>query len=440
MDPSAGWAGLNWGGRRGFRWNEFLWALIFPARNHRITPTVPGLVLIGLALGTGSAAYNTSSNILFITLSLLLACLILSGVMSWLNVRGVCWRLLLQPPARAGQQTPVTLELWNRKGMLPTYGLWFELTARPAPAGPQRPEATFRATSAEIRAALARSDQATARAVISLRARLDPGGQTRLDWLFTPARRGVVRVDLASVGSLFPFGFLRKNRGTRLRREMIVWPAPVDYRFTGAVAAVHPAEGERVARAGASNDLLMLRRYQTGDSHRLVHWKASARLRQLMVRQFAAESAEGFFLWLTTPAAVWHRDEQFELLCRLAATLAEDLFTAGRLTGAAVNREAPLAIRRVRELESFLDRLAVLERDTGTPPPDTGAGGAETPRQKSSHEHQGAELQTQDPQLKAQNYDRGANPARSCRNLITFAPEGTRGVAAYLDGRKTATA
>ena len=59
-------------------------------------------------------------------------------------------KLLLAPPLRAGQEKPVTLELWNRKRLLPTYGLWFELTARPVPAGPQRPEATFRATSGEI--------------------------------------------------------------------------------------------------------------------------------------------------------------------------------------------------------------------------------------------------------------------------------------------------
>ena len=85
---------------------------------------------------------HLASNILFITLSLLLTCLILSGVMSWLNLRGACWRLLLQPPSRAGQKTPVTLELWNRKALLPTYGLWFELTARPVPTGPQRAEAT----------------------------------------------------------------------------------------------------------------------------------------------------------------------------------------------------------------------------------------------------------------------------------------------------------
>ena len=191
---------------------------------------MPGLVLIGLALGIGSAAYNTASNILFITLSLLLACLILSGVMSWFNLREVCWRLLLQPPLRAGQETPVTLELWNRKRLLPTYGLWFDLSARPAPVGPQRAESTVTTTSGEFRAACGRLEQVAAAHHAAAARPPRSGRPARLDWLFTPARRGSVRVELASVGSLFPFGFLRKSHGTRLQREAIVWPAPVEYR------------------------------------------------------------------------------------------------------------------------------------------------------------------------------------------------------------------
>ena len=417
---SPDWSGPGVRGRRRWRWSEILWALIYPSRTQRVMPTVSGVVLIGLALGIGSAAYNAASNILFITLSLLLACLILSGVMSWLNVRGVCWRLLLAPPLRAGQEKPVTLELWNRKRLLPTYGLWFELTARPVPAGPQRPEATFRATSGEIRAAFTRFEQSTAATVLPLRERLDPDGRTQMDWIFTPSRRGRVRVELTSVGSLFPFGFLRKNHGTQLQREAIVWPAPVEYRSARSAAPGRQTEGGRVARPGAGNDLLALRRYQAGDSHRLIHWKASARLRQLMVRQFAAESAEGFFLLLETPPGSWPRAEQFELLCRFAATLAEDLFTAGRLTGARVNIEEPMAIRRVRDLESFLDRLAVLEPEAENHPPEPSrrAGGRETSPDSSV----------------------GSPASRSRRNVITFAPEGTRGVAAYVDGEKSATA
>jgi uncharacterized protein (DUF58 family) len=139
-----------------------------------------------------------------------------------------------------------------------------------------------------------------------------------------------------------------------------------------------------------------------------------------MVRQFAAESAEGFFLWLETPPGSWPRTEQFELLCRFAATLAEDLFTAGRLTGARVNIEEPMAIRRVRDLESFLDRLAVLEPEAENHPPEPSrrAGGRETSPDSST----------------------GFPAGRNRRNVITFAPEGTRGVAAYVDGEKSATA
>ena len=394
--------------RRRFRWNELLWSLIYPARAHRITPTLPGLVLIGLALGIGSAAYNSSSNILFITLSLLLACLILSGVLSWINLRGVCWRLLLQPPVRARQETPISLELWNRKTRLPTYGLWFDLSARSRRAGPERAEATVTATSEAIRVAWTKAEQATARGTLHLRERLDPGAQARLDWMCLPDRRGRLRVELASVGSYFPFGFLRKNLGASLRREVLVWPAPVTYRSSPVAAARRTTDGEQVARAGTGHDLLTLRRYQVGDSHRLIHWKASARLRQLMVRQFAAESAEGFFLRVDTPPGRWPREEQFELLCSFAATLAEDLFTDGQLAGVAVNDQAPVMVRRVRDVEAFLDLLALLEWKPA--------------------------LESRDPKPEI------PYPARVWRQVITFAPDGLHGIAAFVDGEKTATA
>ncbi len=414
------WQGYAERRRAPLRWSLFLWDLIYPTRSQRIVPTVSGLVLIGLAFGIGSAAYNAANNILFITLSLLLACLILSGVMSWINLRRVRWRLQVPRPLRAGQEAPVALELWNRKRLVPVYGLWFELVARPLPRGPLRPEATIRANSGQIRAAFARLEQSTERAVLPQRERLDPGGQTRLDWLFTPARRGIVRVELTSVGSLFPFGFLRKSHGIRLRHDAIVWPAPVDYRFTRTAAAPRPAEGRRVARPGASNDLLALRRYRPGDSHRLIHWKASARLRQLMVRQFAAETTEVYFLRIDTPSGRWPREEQFELLCGFAATLAEDLFTAARLAGSVINHGPSLVIRRVQDLEAFLDQLAVLDRET--------AGGG-----LGSGENAGPGADSLGPPPAILEH-------KLRWHVVTFAPEAARGVAAYIDGQKTATA
>src|SRR5690606_5016601 len=85
--PSLDWSGpgARASERRELTWNRVLWALVFPKKRHRIALTLPGVFLMVLAMGIGTAAYNTASNILFITLSLLLACLLLSGLLSWFN-------------------------------------------------------------------------------------------------------------------------------------------------------------------------------------------------------------------------------------------------------------------------------------------------------------------------------------------------------------------
>lgn len=386
--------------RRVFSWKTLLWSLVFPPKRHRIGVTVPGLFLIGLSLGIGTAAYNAASNILFLTLSLLLACLLLSGLLSWFNFMGVCWRVRPLGPWRAGHETMVTLDVRNTKAWLPTYGLWFDFAAHPrAKAGAPPPDLT----KEKVREVLAAAEKAVTRGRIFLRERVEPRGETMLDWVHKPERRGEHTLALEAVGSFFPFGFLRKSVGTGQKITALVWPAQIDYQWHGAAVAAGGGAGRRTARAGVGEDLLALRKYASGDSHRLVHWKASARLGQLMVRQFAAESLDGFVLSLDSRAATWPRPEQFELLCSFAGTLAEDLFAAGRLQAVILNGGAPLETRRVRDLEAFLDDLARLE--------PLGADGRFNP----------------------------ARPAVA-RNLITFAPEGARGVTAYVDGVPTASA
>ncbi|HEY4302003.1 MAG TPA: DUF58 domain-containing protein [Candidatus Didemnitutus sp.] len=398
--PALGWQGPGSPDDDGpaFSWSRLLWALVYPVRRHRISATVSGAFLVLLAMGIGTAAYNTASNILFITLSLLLACLLLSGLMSWFNFMGVCWRFRPLPSWRAGHETLVAVEVENRKKWLPTYGLWFDFVVQPRRRDEMRPNEP----EPNVRAVLAAFEKDIVRGRLFTRERLEPSGNAVMEWAHKPVARGEATVALAAVGSFFPFGFLRKNIGSGLRQTVLIWPAQVEYEWRGAAAAQGGSQGRRTVRAGTGEDLLALRKYSQGDSHRLIHWKASARLGQLMVRQFAAESLDGYALEVAAGSDAWTRPDQFELLCSFAATLAEDLFAAGRLLAVRLDGGPWRDTRRVRDLESFLDDLAVLR-------PETVAAA------------------------------RG-DPAGHRRNVITFSPAGARGVTAHVDGIPTASA
>ena len=367
--------------RRRFSWRGVLWTLIYPQRSQRTGLTVSGLLVISLAMAIGVAAYNAASNILFLTLSLILGCIILSGVLSWLNFRGLTWRVEATPPWRAGQDHVIALVVKNEKRLLPSYAFWFEV--RLANGGETRE--------------------------LTLKQRLDPGAEARLETTVRPASRGEDQIELVSIGSLFPFGFLRKAMMLDVSEAVTIWPAPIEYRRHAVAAWQRTPSAEAMKRVGQGGDLLSLRRYQMDDSHRQIHWKASARLRQLMVRQMAAETGQGFSIWVDTSADQWPRAEQFELLCSLAATLAEDLFTAGRLRAAGVGQGALLPVRRLRELEVFLDQVSL----------------AKPVKAEGSQLRQAAAVKTQ----------RSAG-----RNLLVFEPDGARGVIARVNGETAATA
>ncbi len=358
--------------------------MVFPPSGQRTGLTTAGAMLILFSVAIGVAAYNSSNNILFLTLSLLLGCLILSGVLSWLNFRGLRWRLEIEPPLRVGVEHTVALAVRNDKRWLPTYSMAFELE-------------------------LAKNEVALP---VALAGRLDARHDARLIASVRPVRRGGDELRLIGVSSAFPFGFLRKTLPAFAARAVIVWPAVIDYRRINSAWWERSSLGETQRRLGQSGDLLSLRRYQAGDSVRQIHWKATARVRQFMVRQNAAESGESFSLWVDISKTHWGDREQFELLCSFAASLTEDLFKLGRLRAAAVGDDAWRPTHQSRDVEFFLDRLALAQ-----------------PASNEKARPVSKELVPQQPR---------GDRAR-LRNVIAFRPEGTRGVSAYVNGERTAT-
>lgn len=304
---------------------------LIPARFQKTKLTLTGWMLILVALGIGSAAYNTASNILFLTLSLMLSSLVLSGFLSLINFQKLAWRLKCPNHLQAGEVGVAEIDLKNSKRLFPTMSL------------------SFRIGTSE------RSKDAS----LYMPSALPAGASTRLEWTFTPQRRGACEVYLRGVASKFPFGFLNKSFGELQEHCVLVWPARTGYLFcTQASGRSYLSDVSRQA-TGLGSDLLNIRRYVPGDPPRLIHWKATARVNKLMVRQLAQEGERGFNLQIDPDQNLWS-EAQFERLCSLACSLADDLFHAGRLDSAHVIGEDHMAVRCMRDLHGFFDRLAEL--------------------------------------------------------------------------------
>jgi len=316
-------------------WKRILRQMIIPVKGQKTLPTFSGYILILLCLGVGVAAYNTASNILFITVSFLLSSLILNGVLSWLNFNRLRWAVFPQTPFRVGTPAQVRLEVENSKRFITTFSLWFDMVAK--------------SSSLKGRVPLGRQ--------------LKPESTVSLDWEFIPAVRGRECIEVKSIGSQFPFGYLTKMNPGHIKAEVVVWPERVDYAFKDFGGQKLAEAGRALKRKGDGEDLLGIRRYEKGDPCKHIHWKASARRGSLMVRELAEDRQDGYILAIDTSAVEWKDEAKLEMLCRFALSLAEDLFTRNQLNGTVINTGNVNWIRSISDLERFFDELSVVEPD-----------------------------------------------------------------------------
>ncbi len=307
--------------------------LVRPPRGHRTLPTRTGVMLIILTIGVGTAAFNTGQNILYLALALFLSTLLVSGMLSWLNFKGCRWRMETGRHFRAGAASPVYLRAENTKKRLPSYDLTFQL-------------------SAEL-------SEAVRELVLS--SALGPGEKTQLLWEFVPERRGRETLRVGGLVSRYPFGFLKKSIRDSLEHEVTVWPPRIPYQFTGGRPGQRWLHGEH-RRRGEGVELIQLREYRGGDSLKRIHWKASARMGRLQVRETLQEDHQAFALLVDPSSRVWSGAEQFERMCAFAGSLAEDLFQRDQLKAVHIAGVLSRSVGAIGDLYQFMDSLAELER------------------------------------------------------------------------------
>jgi uncharacterized protein (DUF58 family) len=103
-------------------------------------------------------------------------------------------------------------------------------------------------------------------------------------------RRGELPLGQLSLSSRYPFGLFRTWTNVPLRAAVLVYPKPAQH--APAPASVIAMEhGTRGAFGVGADDFVGPRPYRPGDSPRQLDWKALARERGLVVKQFGGDQS-----------------------------------------------------------------------------------------------------------------------------------------------------
>lgn len=211
----------------------------------------------------------------------------------------------------------------------------------------------------------------------ALESRTSPFGHrtsAELHYELTPPRRGVFPIGPFGVHIGDGFGLATSDLEFGSSQELVVTPQVVPLPESWLSVPAGSGEARLVQRRAAGDeDDVMTREYRSGDAKRRVHWRATARHGELMVRQEEQRSLPRARILVDT-VRVGYRDsiddlddsesEAFEWVVRMLASVTVHLRRSGFAVTIDETGDAQLAAHLTRRRtwgdEEFLSELAAL--------------------------------------------------------------------------------
>lgn len=271
--------------------------------------TLGGGICFAAACVIALASFNTGNNLLFMILALLLAAFVASAVFSSAMLSGLEIDLTVSARIFAQQQSRAVVTIRNKKRLLPAYAI----TIRPR------------------RARSRRGDDSAAPKISAFAPFIPARSALNIEASFIFPRRGLYNSLELEIVSEFPFGLLRRIQRATINADLLVFPALRACSAFPAVQALLGGGAERREK-GSGGDLYGIRRYAAGDPAKHIDWKATARTRELKVREFTHESVAQLSLFLDCrlggPGDDRARD-RFERAVSFCASLASESLNEG---------------------------------------------------------------------------------------------------------------
>ncbi|NTW00244.1 MAG: DUF58 domain-containing protein [Oscillochloris sp.] len=234
------------------------------------------------------------------------------------------------------------------------------------------------------------------------------GGRQRSRWLARTlcTMRGRFRLGPATLISGDPFGIVRLSRKVATTNEIIVYPQMVDLpHFRLPSAELPGGQSTRARTFNVTPNVATVREYLPGDSFNRIHWRSTARIGELMVKEFELDPSADIYLvldmqeravvrdmramqrsyeqasqrnsvpwWKRQPSErqgsiqVLESTEEYAVMA--AASLSRTLLAQNRNVGLIAwgqHREVIPAERETRQLFKILEALAILRAYSAQP-------------------------------------------------------------------------
>lgn len=264
--------------------------------------TREGKYFVAITLGIGFAAINTGNNLLYLLLGMMLSMIVGSGVLSELSLREL--EAERRPPDRvfAGQDFLMDIALHNPKMRLSSFSIEVE--------------------------DLLVGEQPDKRCYFL---KIPPGRRQTTRYRQNLARRGLYRFRGFRISTRFPFTFFRKSREVEAPAELLVLPRV--FPVTPPQSHTLAQSEHQTSRLDRRGDFFALREYQEGDDPHDIHWRKSARLGRMLVRQLEDQKGRSIAILLdnqgdgNSPSP--EEDRQREQAVSLAASLGVHFITRG---------------------------------------------------------------------------------------------------------------
>jgi uncharacterized protein (DUF58 family) len=265
---------------------------------------------------------QTGINLLFLILATLLAAIAVSGVISRNSLKQISLSLQLPENVFVGEKVFLKISMKNTKRIFPSYSICAE---DPAMSRIHSPFTIFLKLPFlnRYKKTLTKSQES---AILRQSAYFPilRAGETRSELIVQSfPKRGMYRLDGFWISTRFPFGFFRRGQRIGATGEVLVYPSiqeiPPQLHNLPFLSGI--LEGSRV---GPGENLFSMRKYQEGESSRIIDWKATSKTGELMAREFARDEESKFCLILDTrihePAEDFEKN--FENAVSLSASIA----------------------------------------------------------------------------------------------------------------------